>query len=546
MNSTSSNKITISTSDKKWLQEFEKKHHRAPRILHIGNIANNAYLNAKIQRKAGISAYVICYDYFHIMGNPEWEDADFMDGWGDDFSPDWSKVDLKDFKRPTWFIQDKFTECIKRQLSFFNTNTNTNKNLINIFKLLLFPVYLIKEIIIKLGHYGYIVCKNICKPLLKIKFFLRLAIYTLRTLSVIKIFLYKILSFIKRKLIYLYKKFLTHEGNIDFKFYQQLFLKFFPNRSDKLSINELTPYYSRIILWKKVFEDFDLVQAYALDGIYPLLSGKKYVAFEHGTIRNIPFENNTQGRVCALTYKAADNVIITNCDNIRSVEKLKLKNYQFIPHPINEEFLCIDERALSVRESLKSEYNSDFIIFHPSRHHWSEERHPDWEKGNDFLIKAFAKFIKEVNSQGLIIFVDWGACVNESKLLLKDLGIEDRVKWIKPLPNREMIRYIHASEIVADQFFLGAFGSTMPKALACKKAALIYIDESIHEWCFSEMPPVLNAQTENEIFLQLEKSYKDNDFYKKICEDGYQWYLKFHSNKLILDKTLNVYRELLS
>lgn len=60
-----------------WLDAFRKSHGRPPRILHIGNIANNAYNNVKLLNKAGLDCDVICYDYYHIMGCPEWEDADF-------------------------------------------------------------------------------------------------------------------------------------------------------------------------------------------------------------------------------------------------------------------------------------------------------------------------------------------------------------------------------------------------------------------------------------------------------------------------------------
>lgn len=31
-----------------WIETFKKKHRRPPRILHIGNTANNAYQNAKM------------------------------------------------------------------------------------------------------------------------------------------------------------------------------------------------------------------------------------------------------------------------------------------------------------------------------------------------------------------------------------------------------------------------------------------------------------------------------------------------------------------
>ena len=77
-----------------WLADFERSAGRPLRVLHIGNIANNAYNNALIQRQRGIDAYVLSFDYYHIMATPEWEDADFSGDIGDDFFPDWWAVDL--------------------------------------------------------------------------------------------------------------------------------------------------------------------------------------------------------------------------------------------------------------------------------------------------------------------------------------------------------------------------------------------------------------------------------------------------------------------
>ncbi len=33
---------------RQWLDDFRAKHGRPPRLLHVGNIANNAYINAKL------------------------------------------------------------------------------------------------------------------------------------------------------------------------------------------------------------------------------------------------------------------------------------------------------------------------------------------------------------------------------------------------------------------------------------------------------------------------------------------------------------------
>src|SRR5688500_18130008 len=100
------------SSAAEWLLRFERDHGRPLRVLHIGNIANNAYNNAKIQRQQGIDADVICHDYYHVMGSPEWEDADFRGEIADPFYPDWWRVDLNGFSRPTWFAQGNLRTCL--------------------------------------------------------------------------------------------------------------------------------------------------------------------------------------------------------------------------------------------------------------------------------------------------------------------------------------------------------------------------------------------------------------------------------------------------
>jgi hypothetical protein len=61
-----------SYENRAWLRAFEINRGRPLRVLHIGNIANNAYNNVKIQRERGIDADVLSLDYC-----PEWEDAPF-------------------------------------------------------------------------------------------------------------------------------------------------------------------------------------------------------------------------------------------------------------------------------------------------------------------------------------------------------------------------------------------------------------------------------------------------------------------------------------
>ena len=74
------------------------------RILHIGNIANNAYLNAKILNQSGNTINdVLVMDYFHIMGCPEWEDSKLNEDI-DEFNPDWKTSKIRIYFLSNYFI----------------------------------------------------------------------------------------------------------------------------------------------------------------------------------------------------------------------------------------------------------------------------------------------------------------------------------------------------------------------------------------------------------------------------------------------------------
>jgi glycosyltransferase involved in cell wall biosynthesis len=323
------------------------------------------------------------------------------------------------------------------------------------------------------------------------------------------------------------------------------FLQAFPQRSDQLLPQDIEPYLGTIEMLHTLFKEYDIIHAYATDTIFAMLSGTHpYIAYEHGTIRSIPFEESAQGRLTALSYHMADGVIVTNCDNKRAAEKLNLADYRFIPHPINEKWMQ-PGIGQSLRQDLRNELNSDFVIFHPARQHWDDRREPSWEKGNDILIEGLARTIHQTGMNLCAVFVEWGQTIRQSKALISKLGIEKNIKWVPPMHSANMARYIDACDLLADQFFLGAFGSTMPRALALGKPAMIYIDEDIHRWCFPEMPPVINARTPDQIYHGLKRALADPAWLAGLAQNGQKWYQKYHSNEIIGKRLISFYEDVL-
>ncbi|MDG2053232.1 MAG: hypothetical protein P8J86_00845 [Phycisphaerales bacterium] len=644
-----------------WLAEFREAEGRAPRVLHIGNIANNAYLNAKILNRRGFECDVICYDYYHIMGCPEWEELQIVVSDIDHFAPQWHELDLTGFERPRWFVQGPHQTCLEYLLAKQAGNTLKAESLwanlvgywsgkvsgsseetrrfrpIRALARLVFrndqrrlrakvwvlqsgrlSLYTLRKVIRKTkygmrnaGRYFVLVSsgkrnlvKEICyrasdsgrATVVKVQhgmfrtleksggdkviqntksrvmrwldwYWLQsrvtqicLGIPMVVMSLIVLMFMplrrfWQIIESVSTKLESLppvmfpseskltegfsfpeeqeSKPSIIHRINILAEKLAKAQDEMFPEEESRISSNDIIAYASVIEKWSEVLAYYDVVIGYATDGILPLLCEKRpYLAFEHGTIRSIPFEKTKQGRLCALTYRSADMSLITNCDNIDAVHKLKLDKYRFVPHPINED-LQVDASASQLRASLCEELDTDFIVFHPARQHWEEARHPSWEKGNDILIRGFARFVHECCPKASAIFVEWGLTVDATKELLEECGISDRVKWIAPVPNYGMIEYILASDVVADQFYLGAFGSLTPKALLHGRPVLLRLDEDRHRWCFPELPPILNTSTPEEAVDHLRRLYQDPEYTQELCKAGKRWYQRYHSNNEI-------------
>jgi len=428
------------------------------RILHVGNIANNAYNNAKFLRRKGIEADVLCYDYTHVMAQPEWEDAAF-EAQPDEFHPQWDAMDLGGFQRPAWFLQAELASGRPGRAQRFKGQFRLERLLFH-------------QPALWMGAWAkYLECRktgSLPRP---------------RLLDVL-------FTYPKRK---------------------------------------------RFEQW---FEGYDLIQAYATEPIHAWMFApdRPYIAFEHGTMREIPFEHSGRGRLLALAYRQAAKVVITNPDVITAAQRLGLKNFQFIPHPVDE--TKYRPGATPLRAELMNRHQADLILFAPSRHNWAL-------KGNDRLLKAFARSVNALSCRPVLILSDWGQEVERSRALIDTLGIGNAVVWTPPLNKMKLIQYYNAADVVLDQFTIGTFGTVTPEAMACGKPVLVHFDRAVHEWCYSEMPPVISARTEEQIFQGIMELGGDARRRATVGQASREWIVKHHGWEFVADRQIAIYRELL-
>lgn len=485
---------------------------RPLRVLFIDNIANNSYLNAKALRRHGVEVDVYVGGYYHIMACPEWEEGKFVDFAGTHNQPDWTRTIDLNYTRPDWVVQ-------------------------------MIEPFGVRYLLAKTGGHKWAArfwwkVGNLDRELSCS------SADTGKTAREIVVGGLKFARFVIRQLwrvVRVGRRLLT-EGSLRGRCHAVPAPSAESDVPNVLrDLESVGPAYREVI--RTLMGRYDIVQVYGAGGRLPLIAGTPFLAFEHGTLRSLPFEASHMGQLTYLTYTRAQHVFITNADVLGSAQRLNLPSYSFIPHPVNEDSLHATPESLRLRETLCKELDTDFIIFHPSRQHWEPEvRSPNWEKGNDIFIRGFARFVKDVNPRASSVMVDWGVSVPASKALLEELGVADRVCWIPPVPNALMCRYIAATDLLADQFWLGSFGSTAPKAWGCGKPAMFYLNEDQHRWCFPELPPVLNVRSPDDVFESLRRLYVEPAHMQAVSQASKVWYQTYHSNELIVQRLLEVYR----
>ena len=536
------------------LRAWEEHKGRPMRVLHIGNIANNGYNNAKILNAAGLNCDAIAYDYYHIMGCPEWEDADIVGEIDDDMNPDWWSVDLGGFERPTWFAQGPRDVCTRylrerwapsgpdepershqalesarRQRQRAGTASTGASSLWHLREQI--PAAAgrrVERFEHRLRHgvaQGRAVGARARLAGFNTRFRVKTFLAGASAESVAGLEPWhprRVHNAIAWRMRTAWPRSApsdpapapssasmasrawdlaagparrrAHERRLANQRRQDAarlfdgrcdeliadFGRRFPDRPDQLRREDFTPYRFVVDDWRQTCEHYDLVEGYSTDPLIPMFIGKPYVAYEHGTIRDIPFEDSSIGRLTALSYARANAVVITNPDCKDAADRLGVENPQFIPHLIDRKYY---DQAAAQERSLPPGVREPYV-FCPARQHWDV-------KGNDIALRAFAAVCKDHADLQLVVS-SWGPDVEASRSLLEELGVLDRVVMIAPLRIRDLIAVTRRAEVLIDQFHFAVFGGIGPTALACGTPLVTNLDHTLSEWCM-DRPPYFHA-----------------------------------------------------
>lgn len=477
-------------------RDFERRHGRRPRVLHVGNIANNAYLNAKFLREAGVDCHVMSYDYYDVMATPEWEGS----------------------ARPFWFAQGPFSICNRYLHALLDGRRREQRvrwRQLAIARRLLQPIALetpgssLNRVVVE----TYVTSRRARA---------------------------RALSYARRRLAR-GKKTAAPSGESAPDELDVLrgrladdFVRVFPDRTDRLRPADVDHWTFRHEEWQRLFARYDVVQCYATDPIRALVAGTRpYVAFEHGTLRDFTLGDEPVHRMNALAYRLADHVLITNGDCLNFANALGIERFTPMIHPIDVEQ---HQRRSPDAATIRRDLGAKLILFSPLRHDWAI-------KGTDVHIRALP-IIRERHPDVVLVLCEWGAELTRSRELIDELGCSHNVVWRPPLKRTDLIAHMQASDVVLDQMALPHFGATAPQALAAGRPVVMSYRPVSTAWIVEEPAPILAAFDPVGVAAAVDQAL-DPDWLRAFAGAASDWTDTYHHPHRIVRDHIRIYRTIL-
>jgi glycosyltransferase involved in cell wall biosynthesis len=525
-------------------------------VLHVGNIAQNGFLNAKLLNEHGWDCDVLCADYYHFGGSPAWLSLAARDiqkhELGDDFFPNFFRFAETASANPRWFAQGPQIAAITylwlrrngprdtadaawsvlTYLRFKATALRTTAPFAFVWQRFDFDKA-IKDLGVAPEHVPELeagwqseALQNRMRDLVREVDGEDPARYLSYPLD-------------PQLWTYLFERYrLLHdlpdlslqsarnpaqqdrlESIADFRKMQNEGLTIaygvdllvpaepMPDTLPDAVLPEDTVWISGVRpTWKALWPCYRYRVNYATTVTFGLLSGGlPYAGFEHGTIRSIPFEDNVTGRLTRRGYQAASAVLITNADYIKASPRLEFEEHRKVwcPHRFDQDALA------QFNAEFKRPRKSDLAIhfFAPARHDWTRgDVHND--KANDRIVHAVASLVREGCRKFVVTFIRYGKDCDATVALISELRLDSWFAWIDPLPNNALWRTYVESHAVLDQFHIPAIGGVGLESLAlgCR---LITHDNGCLATFFNEQPPLLPACSADDIARQMRRVLDD-------------------------------------
>ncbi|PZO75753.1 MAG: hypothetical protein DI629_16625 [Mesorhizobium amorphae] len=518
-------------------------------MLHVFNIAQNAYLNAFLMNARGYDCDVLSFDWYHFASSPEWNelfDADLgPDAFPDAQFPDFYALGkampvIPDFAAVGPLFQALLSLVLKRE---GDPRAQTARDVLSYlrFKCTVFrtPTPFACEWREEAFQRRLAECDlpdAIRLPILRGRLcdrvFLAIRHRLMRFASPAE------LRAISAPLPRAYLDgFMAYDDKLKRLIeplrarglLEALGLEYEPDEGPGPAIEGADAYRTYAPLWRRLRACYDACVFYANSPIFALANDlQPYCALEIGTIRALPFADTPFARLLTESYGQAAKVFITNADYVTAEPRLEFVGSQrvFALHPFDE------QRAMRfARDHADLRARGTAVRFlAPARQDWTA-RDPQMSKGNDLCFRALRLAIDRGAGDLSMTCVAWGTDLEASRALVAELGLQAHVEWVPPLTKRQLWEAMLGHHAVIDQFLIPAISGVAFEALALGCRLITWDDGVSNRTFFGTQPPILSAQSVDEIARRLMEVARDPEDREGWGEQGVAWIEAVHSTE---------------
>ena len=292
---------------------------------------------------------------------------------------------------------------------------------------------------------------------------------------------------------------------------------------------------------KRVFASFDKIIFYGpFCNLSKYVENGRYIAFEHGTLRNFIDTNYKLAKNTKIGFENASVILISNQDCLSKAKNIFSQVIIKSPHPINDSNFP-DLRALREKYLLNKK-DATFTVLVPARHTFSIST--DIGKGNEKIYSAIKELFLS-NDNIIFHLIKWGENFPSAGKYLKEFEDAGFVKWHN-LMTRPKLKYLMInSDAVIDQLLIPAYGGISIDAIGLGVPLLTNQVATIDKEYFGSVAPIFSINDTKTIVkslrcLSLMSLDAKRVYFKESCE----WFDHNLSSEISLAARIKAYKEL--
>ena len=197
----------------------------------------------------------------------------------------------------------------------------------------------------------------------------------------------------------------------------------------------------------------------------------------------------------------------------------------------------LPEYLMKIEEEIGS---YEFTILMHSRLMWVRQPQytdDDWSqisKNNDWLIRAFAKYLQKSNVHACLYLLEYGPDVEETKLLCESLNIIEHVRFLPKMSRRDLMKVVSWCDVSSGEFHVDKnfiWGGTGWEALACGKPLLhsFNFEEGLFESIYGyPPPPMLPVKSQEDIVYHLQDMVNNPGKREVIGRCAAEWFNRYN------------------